>query len=435
MKNLLEKRTAAVNAMRALLDKAKEEDREFTAEEAAEFDRLEGEHEALSAQIGRVERLEAAEFEQTQVRQAVGRGNIAGPRIAGGDVKRDWESLGEFVAAVRFRPNDPRLNYVENAITGNPIMDMGAAVEMRMDDGPHGGFMVPKRFLTTIRSVPPQQAIVRPRAAVIGSDGGSPDAAVGIPVWDQTGSTQPASNFAGATGSWISEGALKPQTDAALREVELVPKEFAGHMIVTDKLLRNWQGASAMIERIMRDVMISAEDTAFISGSGVGQPLGILNSAALYSESRAGAGAIATDDIQQMLSRFLIRGGSPGSAVWSVSQSTLPSLFSLKGGNNENIWVANLAPDYPGTLFGIPVIVNNRQPALGTKGDVILADWSYYIIKDGSGPFVMTSEHVYFTSNKTVIKFFFNVDGAPWLSGTFKEENGYEVSPFVTLAT
>jgi HK97 family phage major capsid protein len=303
-----------------------------------------------------------------------------------------------------------------------------------MDNLPQAGFMVPKKFLTDIRSVPPQMAIVRPRAAVIGADGSSPDAAVGIPVLDQTGASQPASNFAGASGSWIAEGALKPQTDIALREMELVPKEFAGHMIVTDKLLRNWSGADELIRRVMRDVMIAAEDTAFITGTGVGQPLGITNSSAAYSQSRAGPNAVVTADVENMLSRFLIRGGTRDNAVWSFSQSVLPQLMLLKDANNNNIWLPNLITGYPGTLLGIPAMINNRQPALGTKGDIILADWSYYIIKDGSGPFIATSEHVYFTSNKTVIKFFFLVDGAPWLSTTFKEENGYEVSPFVLLA-
>ncbi len=64
---------------------------------------------------------------------------------------------------------------------------------------------------------------------------------------------------------------------------------------------------------------------------------------------------------------------------------------------------------------------------------MLLADWSHYLIKDGSGPFVAASEHVKFTSNKTVIKIFWNVDGAPWLTAPIAEENGYEVSPFVGL--
>ena len=89
----------------------------------------------------------------------------------------------------------------------------------------------------------------------------------------------------------------------------------------------------------------------------------------------------------------------------------------------------------PPTLMGIPVLFHERSVALGTAGDLILADLSYYLIKEGSGPFVMASEHVYFTSNRTVIKVFWNVDGAPWLSEPIPLEGSAAntVSPFVVL--
>ena len=58
-----------------------------------------------------------------------------------------------------------------------------------------------------------------------------------------------------------------------------------------------------------------------------------------------------------------------------------------------------------------------------------------YLIKDGSGPFVSASEHVYFTSNKTVIKIFTNVDGKSWLNEPIPLEGSTAntVSPFVVL--
>jgi HK97 family phage major capsid protein len=86
-------------------------------------------------------------------------------------------------------------------------------------------------------------------------------------------------------------------------------------------------------------------------------------------------------------------------------------------------------------LMGYPIMWHERSPALGTKGDLTLADLSNYLIKDGSGPFVASSEHVKFTSNKTVFKIFWNVDGQPWLTAPFTQEGGFVVSPFVTLGT
>ena len=45
------------------------------------------------------------------------------------------------------------------------------------------------------------------------------------------------------------------------------------------------------------------------------------------------------------------------------------------------------------------------------------------------------SEHVYFTSNRSVLKVFWNVDGQPWLDGPIPLEGSTAntVSPFSVL--
>jgi HK97 family phage major capsid protein len=126
-------------------------------------------------------------------------------------------------------------------------------------------------------------------------------------------------------------------------------------------------------------------------------------------------------------------GGSP---VWIASQTTIPQLATIADAASRNIWVESAAPGIPPTLIGIPVLFHDRSVALGTAGDLVLADLSYYLIKDGSGPFVAASEHVYFTSNKTVVKIFMNVDGKPWLNEPLPLEGSTSntVSPFIVLA-
>ena len=76
------------------------------------------------------------------------------------------------------------------------------------------------------------------------------------------------------------------------------------------------------------------------------------------------------------------------------------------------------------------------MPALGSKGDLVLADLSYYMIKDGSGVFVDLSEHIYFTSDKSVFRVIWNVDGNAWLTEPLKLEGSSTstVSPFVVLS-
>jgi len=334
--------------------------------------------------------------------------------------------MGEFLHAVRFRPNDQRLDFVEGV--GALTDENGLRAEMRMDSDTQGGFMVPTQFRSTIMSVSPQDALVRPRASVIPA-GSPPDAGITMPALDQSGEN-PGNVFGGMTFSWIEEGGEKPETDAELRGVTLTPHEIAGFVTVTDKLLRNWQASATFIENLMRGGVSAAEDYAFLRGTGNGQPLGALNAPVLKLVNRATANQVSYNDLVSMVAVLLMRGGSP---VWSMPQSALPQIAKLKDEGGNYIWIANARDGFAGTLLGYPVRWNNRAPGLGSKGDILLADWSYYLIKDGSGPFVAASEHVKFTSNKTVIKIFWNVDGAPWMHSPFKEENGYEVSPFVAL--
>lgn len=44
-------------------------------------------------------------------------------------------------------------------------------------------------------------------------------------------------------------------------------------------------------------------------------------------------------------------------------------------------------------LYDIPLIFNERSPVLGNTGDLVLADLSHYVVKDGSGPLIEISEH------------------------------------------
>jgi len=423
LKVLREKRNKLVADMRAMIELAEGEDRDFTAEETTAFEGLKASKAALDERLARLEDLDAASTALDRVVPAAARqGGIV--RAGGPEARREFESLGEFFHAVRFNPNDQRLSFVESA--GADPADLSA--EMRMDNDTQGGFMVPQQFRSEIMRVEPQAALVRPRANVIPA-GSPPDAGVTMPALDQTGSN-PANMFGGVSVSWIEEGEEKPETDAKLREVSLTPHEVAAHITVTDKLLRNWQAAGPFLQGLLSGAVLAAEDYAFLRGDGVKKPLGVINAGATKFVNRATANTIKYLDLVNMVAVQLMRGGAP---VWSMPQGALPQIATLKDEADNLIWQANARDGFAGDLLGYPVRWNNRSPALGSKGDVLLADWAQYLIKDGSGPFVAASEHVKFTSNKTVIKIFWNVDGTPWLTAPIKEENGYEVSPFVGL--
>lgn len=427
----------------AITQAAETEDRDPTEEEQTQHAALLEQVKAIKARIARLEEQAALEAE-LDARQPVasrgerGRGAGAGdpgagagtahPRPGGDPAAREFESFGQFMHAVRFNQQDPRLSFHEGV--GE------AQAEQSMGDGSSGGFAVPEQWRGTLMEVSAQDGAIRPRATVIPA-GSPPDAAITMPALDQSGAA-PSNVHGGVTVEWIAEGATKPETDADLREIKLEPQEVAGHVIVSDKLLRNWQAAGPMLERLLRGAVMSAEDLAFLNGSGIGKPLGVIPAGATYDVARATASTFTYPDLANMLARLLMRGGMP---LWLISPSVMPQLLNMKNeigspptGDGSLIWQPNARDSANNQLLmGYPIRWNERSPALGTKGDVVLADLSYYLIKDGSGPFVNASEHVYFTTNKTVIKIFWNVDGQPWLTEPFTNEGGYDVSPFVAL--
>lgn len=431
---LREQRAALVAEMRTMLEKAEGENRDLTEDETKAYDEKKAQLAALDNRIDRLDQLAGDQARLQEVRPAAAR-RQAIHHPPGPEAAREFSSFGEFMFAVRFRPNDQRLAnlYDENVGSGE---DMSAANEMRMDQGPTGGFAIPPQWRGDMfRSIEPQDAIVRPRATVIEA-GDPPDAPITFPALDQSG-TAPQNSFGGVQLAWTAEGGQKQQTDAAVTDITLEPHEIAGHIVITDKLLRNWGAADSLLRKLLRGAAAAAEDYAFLRADGVGKPLGVINASATYKVNRAVASHVGYLDLVNMAARLLMRGGNP---IWSAPQQSLPEFATLKDANNNYIWRANdngnttnAANGFAGTLLGYPLRWNNRAPALGSLGDIVLADWAYYLIKDGSGPFVAASEHVYFTQNKTVIKIFWNVDGSPWLSAPFQEENGYQVSPFVAL--
>lgn len=291
-----------------------------------------------------------------------------------------------------------------------------------------GGYLVPTAFRNTLLQLAGESALVRPRATVIPADGAYPDQEIEFPTLTQ-GATGVLS---GVAMTWIGEGDAKPETTPAFGQFSLKPKEIAGYIEVTDKMLRNSSLIGTICANLIGSALVKAEEAAFLTGNGTTAPLGIIGAPCELTVTRAGAGAIAFADVTNMLMKGLQDGGSP---VWIAHSSTMGQIMTIKDGGNNNLWMPSVVPGLPSTLMGMPIIFTGKSKALGTKGDFILADLSYYVIKDGAGPFILASPHVKFLSNRTVIKGFYNVDGAPWVASPLTLEDGATtVSPIVTLA-
>lgn len=418
LKELRERRESLIVKMQALLNYAESEKRDVTEDEDKEYRVHEAEAERINAEIERREKLQHME----EVARAANAPHIPEYRGRRGARPTEWRNLGEFIYALRFERSDPRLQDAEYVEYDPEVREMSMGV------GSEGGYAIPQQFRPQLLSVTPQEAIFRPRCTVIEA-GSPPDAALTMPALDQGAG---ANIYGGVTVYPLGEGATLTETTAKLREMTLTPHQFGAYVVVTNKWLANWTSSGPFIQNQLRRAMIGYEDTQFYSGNGVAKPRGVINQACKITLTRNTAASILSVDIYAMYARLKF-GGNP---VWIVSQTTLPQLLALKGGNNENIFTFDISQGITPRLLGFPVLFADRSVALGTSGDILLADLGYYLIKDGSGPYVDVSEHVYFTSAKTVVRIIWGVDGNAWLNEAIPLEGSTAntVSPFVVLS-
>lgn len=288
-----------------------------------------------------------------------------------------------------------------------------------------GGYMVPDEFIADILRIPMEQGIVRPRATVLpmGSD------TARIPALNAD--SHATNFFGGMLGYWLAEANTITASNWTAKEVVLGASVLAAVGKVSKQLLADSPLAmSTVIERSFGEVITFMEDQAFFDGNGTNQPSGIIGSDCEVAVSRAGAGAIATADILGMLKVFL---GSESRAVWCANRDCLPQLYALKDGANNALFVQNMGPAAPPTLMGIPLIWTEKCSALGTKGDLVLADWSYYVIGDRQQIVVDWADQLYFLTIQDAVRLYERIDGKPWMDGTYTPRKGSARSPFVIL--
>lgn len=336
-----------------------------------------------------------------------------------------FPSLGDFVRDVA--------NKDSNEESAKRIREY-VQKELSMDSDPAGGYLVPTKYREGLLQVSPEEAIVRPRAFVIPA-GDPPDAALDMPYLQQSGLTGQSHGdlYGGIWFGWTAEGATKTNTEVTVGLIEYKPNEWSGYAVLTDKVMRNAKQLEAIVTQKYKEGLIGFEDYHFLQGTGVGQPLGVINSPATITITRNTTVTILFADVTAMIDRFM---GGP-KAVWIINKACRSKIIALVDAAGNSIWIqGNLAKAIPDVLMGIPIIWTYKVPAVGTKGDIGLYDFSQYIIKDGYGPAFAKSEHVYFLSNRTCLKMFGNVDGKPWLKGTLTaDDNSTEISPFVVLST
>jgi HK97 family phage major capsid protein len=302
-----------------------------------------------------------------------------------------------------------------------------------------GGFLIPETLRSGILEVALESAVVRPRAQVIPMD----SLRVPIPAIDVTSNV--SSIFGGVVCYWTEEAAALVESQASFMRVILDAKKLTGYASVPNELLADAPAFSAFFDSTFPRAIAWFEDIGFITGTGVGEPLGFVNcpaSVQVATESGQATKTIVWENIVKMYARMLPT--ALMSAVWVASIDTFPELATMAlsvGTGGGPVWMGNYtspgANTPPVTILGRPVFFTEKTPALGTTGDISFVDLSYYLIGDRQMMQTASSEHFLFQNDKTAFRVIERVDGRPWLQSAITPHNNSTntLTAFVQLAS
>ena len=239
----------------------------------------------------------------------------------------------------------------------------------------------------------------------------------------------------------VGEGATKPSREPSFGQRILTMYKYAAITEFGDELLGDdftGELPAEVTAAVGGQTINKINEDITIDGTGSSQPLGAFNTnnTALLKVARNTASQFKAVDAFAMYERHT---HGPNS-VWMISRRVLAQLFAMQTTNNTMVtWIPNLRDKPTMTLLGLPVIVTDLLPTLGSEGDVALVNGDFYAMGLRQALTVESSIHYKFVNDITTYRFVARAGGIPLPTSTYAyaiDGSGNKVdehSPFVVL--
>jgi HK97 family phage major capsid protein len=272
-----------------------------------------------------------------------------------------------------------------------------------------GGFLTPLEFSGTLIELLYKLPVIRPNCTVLPMSSDKME----VPVEAAT-----------VTANWTAELATITQSDMVFSQIVLAVNNLIGISRMSRQLLLDSAINVGLTDLVMQRFAKSigrVEDSAFMTGSGAGQPKGLRQYTYTHTNVQAGA-HLTGDDLITLYHALPYQYRVQGNPVWLFNDLTLAIVRKLKDSQNQYLYqdgygMAFRTPGGTPNLLGVPVLVQNDIPTNlgvgGTASEVYFGDLNYYVIGDREEIFseISTQEGTSFAQHRAAVKVGERLDG------------------------
>lgn len=391
LKDLISKRAEVWESAKAFVDSHQQENGTLSADDTATYERMESEITDLTAAIDRARRAEERDMELSQPMNMPLTG------------KPQMDALGEVKQG---RASDEYKKAFNEMLHGARNEH---EVLMEGEDA-DGGYLVPVEFERNIITGMDEANVIRPLARVITTQSERK-----IPL---------AATH--SVAQWTAENAAYQVSNPTFDQTSIDAHKLTDLAKVSIELLQDsmFDIPSYLSAEFSRAFGI-AEEEAFCTGDGNGQPLGIFThvydgtthkDAFQLGKETANAATVTADEILDLV--YSLKSPYRRNAKFLLHEKTVAAIRKLKDGNGVYMWQPALTAGEPDRLLGYPVVCSPYVPQLGTAGNLVAAfgDFKNYWIADRMGITVQRLNELYATNGQVGFIATKRVDAKPILS-------------------
>ena len=384
-------------AARALIDAGEAENRDLSAAEREQYERIETEMDALTARIERQEKLEATRptADTKQPIETPEQRDDRPSEAAIDEAFRQWMRFGPS----QMTPEQRSVMAARNLVLNPELRALSTLVDTA------GGYLVPEGFRARIENAMKEFGGMRRVATTFATEGGGD---LAIPTSDDTSNT----------GERIGENTTVSEQDVTVGQRIYRAYMYSSKIVkVSLALIQDaafdldtWL-ADKLGERIGR--ILNSDLTSYAGADG---PSGITVDATA-GVTAAATTAVVWDELINL--EHTVDPAYRERGRYMFHDNTLRDLRKLKDGNGAYLWQPGTRVGEPDSINRFPYTVNMDMPQMTTGlRAIVFGDLSKYLIRDVRGITLLTLRERFADSLQVAFLAFSRHDGKLLDAGT-----------------